>query len=443
MSEAAAAAAEYRSSHRRWAFLAAALIIAVLPHVFTGSYWHTNLTVCAINVLLALGLDFILGYAGQLNLGQSAFYGLGAYVSTLLITKFGFPFWGAFVAGVAFAGLSGVFLALFAVRLRGHYLAIASLGFAVIVHQILLNWISLTQGPLGIYAIPPPPAIAIPGLPAISFRNPVALFYLIAGFTLLVYFLLDQLVRSPIGETLTAIREDEISASSLGINATAWKVFAFGVGAAVGGAAGCFYAPFVGTLVPDAFFITESFTILSMVIVGGMGTLIGPVFGADPAHAAARALARHRRPAPRRLWRRAHARRAVHAGRARAGLEADPRQAHRRARVAAMTVLLRAHGLHKSFGGVRAVRDVSFERGGRLRLCHHRPERRRQIHDAQPDQRGLPAECRHAELRWRRSRRPARSSPRAARNRAHLPEDPVVQAALRARERRGGISHPS
>ena len=117
-------------------------------------------------------------------------------------------------------------------------------------------------------------------MPAINFRNPVALFYLVSAFALLTYFLLDQLVRSPIGETLTAIREDEISAQSLGINTTAWKVFAFGVGAAVGGAAGCFYAPFVGTLVPDAFLITESFTILSMVIVGGMGTLIGPVFGA-------------------------------------------------------------------------------------------------------------------------------------------------------------------
>src|SRR6476619_5997707 len=197
MSDAAAAASAYRSSRRRWAFLIAALAIAVVPYVLTGSYWHTNLTICAINVLLALGLDFILGYAGQLNLGQSAFYGLGAYVSTLLVTRLGVPFWGAFIAGVAFAGLSGVFLALFAVRLRGHYLAIASLGFAVIVHQILLNWIGLTQGPLG-------------------------------------------------------------------INAAAWKVFAFGIGASVGGAAGCFYAPFVGTLVPDAFFIAESFGILSM-----------------------------------------------------------------------------------------------------------------------------------------------------------------------------------
>jgi len=280
MSDLAAPATGYRTSKRRWAFLAAALVIAVLPLVLTGSYWQTNLTVCAINVLLALGLDFILGYAGQLNLGQSAFFGLGAYVSTLLITQLGMPFWGAFAAGVTFAGLSGMALALFAVRLRGHYLAIASLGFAVIVHQVLLHWISLTQGPLGIYAIPPPPAIAIPGLPTISFRNPVAMFYLVAGFALLVYFLLDQLVRSPIGEALTAIREDDVSASSLGINAAAWKVFAFGIGAAVGGAAGCFYAPFVGTLVPDAFLITESFTILAMVIVGGMGTLIGPVFGA-------------------------------------------------------------------------------------------------------------------------------------------------------------------
>jgi branched-chain amino acid transport system permease protein len=280
MSDVAQASADYRASSRRIGFLLAALAIAVLPLLLTGSYWQTNLTICAINVLLALGLDFILGYAGQLNLGQSAFYGLGGYVSTLLITKLGVPFWAAFVAGVAFAGLAGMILALFAVRLRGHYLAIASLGFAVIVHQILHNWISLTQGPLGIYGIAPPPAIALPGLPAIDFRNPVALFYLVAGFALLTYMLLDQLVRSPIGEALTAIREDEVSASSLGINATGWKVFAFGVGAAVGGAAGCFYAPFVGTLVPDAFFITESFTILSMVIVGGMGTLIGPVFGA-------------------------------------------------------------------------------------------------------------------------------------------------------------------
>ena len=266
--------------HRRLWFIVAALIIALLPLVFQDSYWRANLIVCAINVMLAISLDFVLGYAGQLNLGHSAFYGIGAYVSTLLIMQLGVPFWAALAIGMALSGAAGMALSLFAVRLRGHYLAIASLGFAVIVHQVLLNWISMTQGPLGIYGIKPPPPIAVPGLPIIEFNNSASLFYLLAGFALLSYLLLDQLVRSPIGETLTAIREDEISAASLGINCTLWKVFAFGVGSAIAGAAGAFYAGFVGTLVPDAFIITESFTILAMVIVGGMGTLIGPVWGA-------------------------------------------------------------------------------------------------------------------------------------------------------------------
>jgi branched-chain amino acid transport system permease protein len=261
-------------------FIVASIAIGLMPMIFTDSYWQTNLIVCAINVMLAIGLDFILGYAGQLNLGQSAFYGIGAYVSTLLIMKLGVPFWIAFCCGVLLSGIAGMLLSLFAVRLRGHYLAIASLGFAVITYQILLNWISLTEGPLGIYAIPPPPALQLPGLPIIDFKNLANLFYLTAGFAFLAYLLLDQLVRSPIGETLTAIREDEVSAASLGINCQAWKVFAFAVGSSIAGAAGCFYASFVGTLVPDAFFITESFTILAMVIVGGMGTLIGPVWGA-------------------------------------------------------------------------------------------------------------------------------------------------------------------
>jgi branched-chain amino acid transport system permease protein len=194
--------------------------------------------------------------------------------------RLGAPFWLAFIAAVVLAGIAGAALSMFATRLRGHYLAIASLGFAVITYQVLVNWISLTQGPLGIYAVPRPPAIALPGLPPIDFHDQRNLFYLVAAVAFASYLLLDQLIRSPIGETLTAIREDEVSAASLGIDCAAWKVFAFGIGSAMAGAAGCFYGGFVGTLVPDAFFITESFTILAMVVVGGMGTLIGPVAGA-------------------------------------------------------------------------------------------------------------------------------------------------------------------
>jgi branched-chain amino acid transport system permease protein len=244
------------------------LVIAAAPWLLGSAYWRGILVLCAMNVLLALSLNLVLGYTGQLNLGQSAFFGIGAYVSTILIKTHGWNFWLAALAALAAAGLVGVALAAFAVRLRGHYLAIASLGFAVITYQVLVNWESVTQGVRGMYGILPP----VP--------NAVALFYLVAGIGLVVYFLLDNLVRSPVGDTLRAIREDEVSAAALGVNAALWKAFAFGLGAAIAGLAGCFYPGFVGTLVPDAFGIVESFTMMAMVIVGGMGTMIGPVIGA-------------------------------------------------------------------------------------------------------------------------------------------------------------------
>lgn len=265
----------------RWPwYLGALLVIAALPYLLGTPYWRGILVVCAMNVLLALSLNLVLGYTGQLNLGQSGFFAIGAYVTTVLVKSYGWNFWLACMAAVGAAGIVGLMLAAFAVRLRGHYLGIASLGFAVITYQVLVNWESVTEGVRGIYGILPPPPIAIPGLPEVSFGNPVALFYLVGGITLLVYILMDNLVRSPVGETLRAIREDEVSAASLGVNAARWKAFAFGLGSAVAGLAGCFYPGFVGTLVPDAFNIVESFTMMAMVIVGGMGTMIGPVIGA-------------------------------------------------------------------------------------------------------------------------------------------------------------------
>ena len=247
---------------------AAIWALSLLPWVLDTPYWRGILVVCAMNVLLALSLNLVLGYTGQLNLGQSAFFAIGAYVSTLLIKDYGWNFWLAAPVAVCSAGLLGLALAAFATRLRGHYLAIASLGFAVITYQVLVNWEKVTQGVRGIYGIMPPVA------------NRAGLFYLVAGIAVVVYVLIDNLVRSPVGDTLRAIREDEVSAASLGINATVWKAFAFGIGAAIAGLAGCFYPGFVGTLVPDAFNIVESFTMMAMVIVGGMGTMIGPVVGA-------------------------------------------------------------------------------------------------------------------------------------------------------------------
>src|SRR5689334_14737637 len=159
-----------------------------------------------MNVLLALGLNLVMGYTGQLNLGQSAFFAIGAYASTILIKTYHWNFWLAALAAIVGAGFLGLALAAFAARLRGHYLAIASLGFAVITYQVLVNWERVTEGVRGIYGIVPPVG------------STVALFYLIATLALIVYFLLDNLVRSPVGDTLRAIREDEVSAAALGVH---------------------------------------------------------------------------------------------------------------------------------------------------------------------------------------------------------------------------------
>ena len=250
-----------------WFGLAVAAV-AIAPWVINTPYWRGILVLCAMNVLLALSLNLVIGYTGQLNLGQSAFFGIGAYVTTILVKTYHWNFWLAAIAAVGSAGLVGLALAAFAVRLRGHYLAIASLGFAVITYQVLINCEKMTEGVRGIYGIMPPVA------------STIGLYYLIAGIAVLVYWLMDNLVRSPVGDTLRAIREDEVSAASLGVKSALWKAFAFSVGAGIAALAGVFYPGFVGTLVPDAFNIIESFTMMAMVIVGGMGTMIGPVIGA-------------------------------------------------------------------------------------------------------------------------------------------------------------------
>ena len=310
-------------SSRRFWFVMAAIVIGLLPMIFSDSYWRTNLIVCAINVLLAVGLDFVLGYAGQLNLGQSAFYGIGAYASTLMIIKLGMPFWLAFACGVVLAGLAGMLLSIFAVRLRGHYLAIASLGFAVITYQILLNWISLTQGPLGIYAIPPPPPWKIPGLPAIEFNNLANLFYLTAGFALLTYILLDQLVRSPIGETLTAIREDEVSAASLGITCHKWKVLAFAISSAVAGRRWLLLRELRRHAGPGCLLHHRVIHHSRDGHCRRHGNADRPSPGRHITDRAAGTVAWNRRLAPDRLRRIGHAGRIVHAGRHGAGRPAD------------------------------------------------------------------------------------------------------------------------
>lgn len=260
--------------------VAAVVLVLVLPSLVTGDYWQQVLIIALLNVPLAMSLNLVVGYTGLLALGHGAFFGIGAYSSAILTTTYEWEFWPALLVGGLAAGACGLVLAVFSLRLRGHYLAIATLGFAVIVYSGLMNWISVTRGPQGLPGIPGPPDIPLGGGTVLDFGLKATYLYLAGIFAIICYHLLKRIIRSPMGDALTAIREDEISALSLGIRTFAWKCYAFTISAVIAGLTGALYAGYVGILEPSSFILTVSFTLLAMVIVGGAGTLIGPVIGA-------------------------------------------------------------------------------------------------------------------------------------------------------------------
>jgi branched-chain amino acid transport system permease protein len=254
--------------------LAALLPALLILPLFLNNYYRDILVLTGIYVVLALGLNIVVGLAGLLDLGYAAFYAIGAYTYALLSVHFGLPFWLGLPLGGLMAGLFGVILGTITLRLRGDYLAIVTLGFIQIVRLVLNNWDSVTNGPNGILGI---------GRPAIGgfvFRDPIHFYYLIVSLAALAVFVAHRLNHSRIGRAWIAIREDEIAAMSMGINATRMKVSAFAIGAAWAGIAGVFFAGRFGFISPESFTFLESVTVLAMVVLGGMGSTPGVILGA-------------------------------------------------------------------------------------------------------------------------------------------------------------------
>jgi branched-chain amino acid transport system permease protein len=216
-----------------------------------------------IYVILALGLNVVVGFTGLLNLGFVAFYAIGAYTYALLNTKFGIGFWSALPFSLILTSVAGFLLAIPALRLRGDYLAIVTLGFGEIVRLILNNWDSMTRGPNGISGIAPPEILSI------SFGKLSHYYYLVLLFVILTLFITRRVYASRIGRAWVAIREDEIAASAMGINTTRYKLYAF--------AFGTFWAGLAGALFSGKM---QSVLILCMVILGGLGSIAGVIFGA-------------------------------------------------------------------------------------------------------------------------------------------------------------------
>ena len=273
------------------ALIAASL--AMLPFV-VGTYgqtWVRVLNTSLLYVMLSLGLNIVVGFAGLLDLGYIAFYAVGAYLYALLASpQFGLhlPFWIILPTGFLVACVFGVLLGAPVLKLRGDYLAIVTLGFGEIIRIFINNLnepVNITNGPQGITLIDPVRIgpISFSGtskLAGLDFTSPVKYYYLLLVLVLGVIFITVRLQDSRIGRAWEAIREDEIAAQAMGINLRNMKLLAFAMGASFGGVAGGMFSAIQGFISPESFGLFESIIVLAMVVLGGMGNIPGVVLGA-------------------------------------------------------------------------------------------------------------------------------------------------------------------
>ena len=286
--------AAYIENHRG-VVLAFLIVAAFLVPVF-GSRGAVNVaTLALIYVMLGLSLNIVVGYAGLLDLGHVAFYAVGAYCYAIL-AQHGVGFWTTLPIAALLTGALGLLLGFPVLRLRGDYLAIVTLGFGEIIRILLNNLDSLTNGPKGINNIPKPglfnivftrkggagetPFHELVGIPFSTEQRGIFLYLIILGLCLLTLWVINRLLRMPIGRAWEALREDEIACRSLGVNTTGIKLSAFAIGAAFAGLAGAFYAAFQGSVTPDSFTFWESAIMLAIVVLGGMGSQTGVILAA-------------------------------------------------------------------------------------------------------------------------------------------------------------------
>jgi len=270
------------------------LNFALTLPAYAGRYWLDLGILVLTYIMLGWGLNIVVGLAGLLDLGYVAFYAVGAYSYALLATNFDLGFWTCLPLAGLLAACWGIMLGFPVLRLRGDYLAIVTLAFGEIIRIVLLNWVSLTNGPNGISGIPRPTLFGLtfsmdggPGSvadffgvePAITQRV-AFLYYVILGLALLTNWVSLRLRRLPLGRAWEALREDEVACRALGINVTTTKLTAFAMGACFGGFAGAFFATRQAFISPESFNFMESAIVLAIVVLGGLGSQLGVALAA-------------------------------------------------------------------------------------------------------------------------------------------------------------------
>ena len=263
-------------------FLLVAGIFFVIP-MFTERRVHDVLIQVLIYVCLGLGLNIVIGLCGLLDLGFIAFYGVGAYTYALLSLHYDVSFWLALPAAGGLAMIAGCLIGYPTLRMRGDYLAIVTLGFGEIVRIILNNWMSLTNGPNGVMAKPlTVPMPVFEGgfhFETVALRSLGDLYYVAFFLAVITVIAVNRLNFSRIGRAWEAIREDETAAELMGVNTFAFKLMAYGMGAVFGGLAGAFFSARMGFVAPESFTFLESALVLSIVVLGGMGSIPGIILG--------------------------------------------------------------------------------------------------------------------------------------------------------------------
>lgn len=258
-------------------FLTFVLVIGIfmlLPFLGGNAYTLHIYSLVIIYAIMAMGLNIVFGYAGQISLGHAAYFAVGAYVSAMVTIDLGLPFEFGMAAAISATLLLGYLVGTPSLRLEGAYLGMATIGFGEIVKMILVNWEVVTRGPTGISRIP---HLSLAGF---SFNTPFLKYYFVLAFGVIAFLVYWNLIRSHFGTRFVAVRDSTKAASAMGIDLQKTKVLAFSISAAFAGVGGSLYAHVNRYIAPDAFGFGESINLLVMTVIGGMGTLAGPLVGA-------------------------------------------------------------------------------------------------------------------------------------------------------------------
>ena len=251
-----------------------ASIILALPAILRNNYHLMVLNVAALNIMVVIGLNLLMGYAGQISLGHAAFFGLGAYLSAIFTATHGVPPWLAMTMAMAIAGIVAYTIGIPTLKLEGHYLVMATLGFNIIIYIVMIQFDAVTGGPSGFAGIP---RLRVGDF---IFDSDRRIYYLFWPVSIAVLFFSLNLIHSRVGRAMAALSHNEIAAGCAGIDTEGYKVKIFVISAVLASLAGSLYAHYITFISPGTFSFYYSIQVVTMVLVGGMGSLWGSVFGA-------------------------------------------------------------------------------------------------------------------------------------------------------------------